>query len=173
MTDDSELLILGRVSAAHGVKGWVKIRPFGDDAASWREISVWHLAATEKGPWQQRETAECKAQGEGLLLRFVGVADRAEAESLKGYLLAAPRHSLPPTADNEFYWADLIGLEVVNSKGASLGRVAECIAGSAHTVLRVTDDDNETERLLPFVDAVVHEVDLAARRMRVDWEADW
>ncbi|MDR2365573.1 MAG: ribosome maturation factor RimM [Zoogloeaceae bacterium] len=171
MTDD--LLILGRVSAAYGLKGWVKVQPFGDDAAGWRKISAWYLAATEKGPWRQWKAEECRMRGEWLLLRFAGVADRAGAEGLQGCLLAAPRRSLPPTAENEFYWADLIGLEAINGKGVKLGRVVECIAGGAQTVLRVRDDGSETERLLPFVDAVVHEVDLAARRMRVDWEADW
>ncbi|MDR1349352.1 MAG: ribosome maturation factor RimM [Zoogloeaceae bacterium] len=173
MTDDSKLLILGRVRAAYGVKGWVKAQTFGDDAASWRKISVWRLAATENGPWRQREAEECKAQGKDLLIRFADVTDRAGAESLQGCWLAAPRDALPPTDANEFYWDDLIGLKVLNNAGASLGQVAGCIASSAHTVLRVLDDDGETERLLPFVGAVVHEVDLAAGRMRVDWEADW
>ncbi|MDR0737037.1 MAG: ribosome maturation factor RimM [Zoogloeaceae bacterium] len=171
MTEDSRLLILGRVRAAHGVKGWVKAQIFGEDAAGWRKISAWHLAATENGPWRRQEAEECKAQGEDLLIRFAGVADRAGAESLKGCWLAAPRHALPPTAADEFYWADLIGLEVVNDKGARLGRVVGCIASSAHTVLRV--QDGETERLLPFVAAVAREVDLAAGWMRVVWEADW
>jgi 16S rRNA processing protein RimM len=171
MMENSRLLVLGRVSAAYGVKGWVKAQAFGDDAASWRHISEWHLAATENGPWQLTKTEECKAHGEGLLIRFAGVADRAEAENLKGYWLAAPRHALPPTAADEFYWDDLIGLEVMNGKDVNLGRVVGCIASSAHTVLRV--QDGETERLLPFVAAIVHTVDPVAGCIRVDWEADW
>ncbi|MDR2625201.1 MAG: ribosome maturation factor RimM [Zoogloeaceae bacterium] len=171
MTEDARLLVLGRVRAAYGVKGWVKAQVFGDDAANWRDISTWHLSATENGPWRQQEAEECKARGEELLIRFAGVTDRAEAENLKGCWLAAPRHALPPTAADEFYWDDLIGLAVRNGKDVHLGRVTGCIASSAHTVLRV--QDGETERLLPFVAAIVREVDPAAGWMRVDWEADW
>ncbi|MDR0673801.1 MAG: ribosome maturation factor RimM [Zoogloeaceae bacterium] len=171
MTEDSRLLILGRVSAAYGVKGWVKAQAFGDDAAHWRDIPEWHLAPTENGPWRQQETEECKEHGEGLLIRFAGVTDRSKAETLKGCWLAAPRHALPPTAADEFYWADLIGLDVMNDKGENLGRVAGCIASGAQTVLRVRD--GETERLLPFVAAIVHEVDPVAGRMRVNWGVGW
>jgi 16S rRNA processing protein RimM len=171
MNDDARLVILGRVGAAYGVRGWVKAHPFVDDAAHFRQIPVWHLAKAENGPWRQREVAECKAQDKSVLLRFADISDRSGAEALKGSLLAVPRHELPPTAANEFYWDDLIGMTLFNRADETLGQVAGCIVGSAHTILRVRD--GETERLLPFVEAIVLEVDLAARRMRVDWEKDW
>jgi 16S rRNA processing protein RimM len=79
---------------------------------------------------------------------------------------------LPPVAKDEFYWADLIGLDVVNTNDQSLGQVLGLIETSANDVLRV-GDGSEKERLLPFVAAVVLDVDLSARRVRVDWEMDW
>ncbi|MDR2614033.1 MAG: ribosome maturation factor RimM, partial [Candidatus Accumulibacter sp.] len=82
-----------------------------------------------------------------------------------------PREELPATEAGEYYWDDLVGLEVVNAQERPLGRVAGLIGTAANDVLRV--ESGEGERLLPFVDAVVREVDVPAGRIRVDWEADW
>ena len=101
-----------------------------------------------------------------------GVSDRTAAEQMRGVFVGAPRSALPATRKDEYYWADLIGLEVVNQHEQSLGKVLGLIETPANDVLRVGDGEN-TERLLPFVAAVVVDVDLSARRVRVDWEADW
>ena len=87
-------------------------------------------------------------------------------------LVGVPREELPPTAKDEYYWTDLIGLAVVNGKDQSLGNVLGLIETPGNAVLRVGDGEG-SERLLPFVDAVVVAVDLSARRIRVDWETDW
>ena len=85
--------------------------------------------------------------------------------------MAVPRESLPPTRENEFYQADLIGLEVRNMDDERLGTVAELYSNGAHDVMRVSGD--EGERLLPFIDQVVREVDICAGRILVDWGKDW
>jgi 16S rRNA processing protein RimM len=172
---DAEILVLGRIVGAYGVKGWVRIRAFGDDPESWQDMPVWHVATTENGPWQCREAAECKAHGDGLVVRFAGVADRNGAESLQGLWIGVPRDALPPPAENEFYWDDLIGLTVINDAGETLGVVDSLLETGAHDVLRVvqTSEDAETERLVPFVDAVVRSVDLEKRQILVVWELDW
>jgi len=82
-----------------------------------------------------------------------------------------PRAALPAPAPGEFYWADLVGLEVVNAAGEALGRVQGVFSTGANDVLRV--GAGKGERLLPFVAAVVKKVDLAARRIEVDWGLDW
>jgi 16S rRNA processing protein RimM len=79
---------------------------------------------------------------------------------------------LPPTEQDEFYWTDLIGLQVVNRQGERLGKVVELISTGAHEVLRVLSEAG-TERLLPFIEQVVEEVDLENRIVRVAWELDW
>jgi 16S rRNA processing protein RimM len=85
--------------------------------------------------------------------------------------VAVPRESLPPTRENEFYQADLIGLEVRNMDGERLGTVAGMFSNGAHDVMRLAGD--EGERLLPFIEQVVREVDIGAGRIRVDWGKDW
>lgn len=135
-------------------------------------MPVWWLAPAAAGPWQERRLARLKQHGEGLVAAFADVSDRGAAEALKGWWIGAPREALPATSENEFYWADLIGLTVVNTAGDVLGTVAGLIETGAHDVLRVVDAEHH-ERLLPFVAAVVLEVDREARCMRVEWGLDW
>ncbi len=169
------MIVLGRITAPFGIRGWVKIQIFGDDPQAWAQMPRWWLGAkehAEDAAWQARRLAECKLHGKGLVARFEGIEDCNSAEQLVRLYVGAPREALPKTAQNEFYWADLVGLDVVNQAGVRLGRVAELVRTGAHEVLDVRDED-DSRRLLPFVAAVVKEVDLAGRRIRVDWERDW
>ncbi len=167
------MVVLGRITGAFGIRGWVRVHPFGDDPESWAEMASWWLSTDPDGSdWVARDLLEAKWHGDGLVAHLKGVEDRTAAEALRGYFVAAPREALPESGEDEFYWADLVGLEVVNLAGESLGRVEEVLQGVAHDVLRVKDGAG-TERLLPFVEAVVKEVDKEAGRLVVEWGADW
>lgn len=138
---------------------------------AWAQMPVWWMAR-EGEPWREVGLKCLKMHGDGLVVALEGVADRTAAEALKGVLVGAPRNSLPATGEDEFYWGDLLGLAVVNSAGERLGKVAGLIETGANDVLRVVADD-ESERLLPFVAAVVLEVDKEAGLIRVEWGSDW
>jgi 16S rRNA processing protein RimM len=169
------MIVLGRISAPFGVRGWVRVRVFGDDPQAWADMPRWWLGSEEQsadGDWQARQIAECKPHGKGLAVRFEGVEDRDAADRLSGLYVGAPREALPKTAEDEFYWTELVGLDVVNEAGVPLGRVAGLVRTGAHEVLDVRDEAGK-QRLLPFVSAVIKEVDLAARRIRADWGHDW
>lgn len=168
------MIVLGRIVAPFGVQGWVKIQPFGDDPQAWRKMPHWWLSADDKAApqaWRQVALNACRVHGKSLVAALQDVSDRDAANALSGHYLAAPRAALPPPAEDEFYWADLIGLAVENTAGTALGTVSGLLATGAHDVLQVRD--GETERLIPFVAAYVLEVDSAAGCIRVDWEADW
>ncbi|HEY6898829.1 MAG TPA: ribosome maturation factor RimM [Rhodocyclaceae bacterium] len=166
------MVVLGRIVAPYGVAGWVHIHPFGDDPDAWRSMAQWWLARDAEGTeWQPYRLLGFKAHGDSWVARFEEVADRAGAEALKGMYLAAPREALPQPAENEYYWADLIGLAVINEADESLGTVESLIETGANHVLVVRD--GEQQRLLPYVDQVVKEVSLAERRIKVDWGLDW
>ena len=109
---------------------------------------------------------------DSLIAELDCIPDRNASETMQGVLVGVPREALPATAKNEYYWADLIGLEVVNTRDQVLGPVLGLIETPGNDVLRIGDGEG-VERLLPFVAAVVLDVDLAARRIRVDWETDW
>ena len=134
-------------------------------------MPVWWIAR-EGEPWRECKLNGLKVRANGVVVLLDGVADRTSAEAMKGVLVGAPREALPAPDTDEFYWADLIGLEVINSADELLGRVAGLIETGASDVLRVVADD-ETERLLPFVSAVVLAVDKKAGCIRVEWGSDW
>ena len=105
------------------------------------------------------------------MARLEGCTERDAALALKGSEVAVKREALPKSANNEFYWADLVGLKVVNVQDQALGVLAELFDNGAHAVMRVVD--GETERLLPFVEQVVRQVDTVQGRIRVEWGLDW
>ena len=144
---------------------------FADDPLAWGSMPVWWVGK-EGGPWRECGLKGLKEHGEGLVALLDGVPDRTAAETMRGFLVGAPRAALPKTEDDEFYWADLIGLEVINTVGERLGRVAGLIETGANAVLRVVGDDGG-ERLLPFVAAVVLAVEKEAGLIRVEWGSDW
>lgn len=165
------MVVLGRLVSPYGVNGWMRLHPFGDDPLDWAEMPVWWLAQ-EGEPWREVKLKGLRTHGEGIVALFDGVNDRNGAEALKGTYVAAPREALPKPEKDEFYWGDLIGLKVVNTSDEQLGEVAGLLETGAHDVLRVVDAEG-TERLLPFVGAVVLKVEKSAGLIRVEWGSDW
>jgi len=166
-----DIVVLGRLADPYGIKGWLRLHPFGDDPLAWADMPVWWVAK-EGEPWRECKLKSLKTHGNGIVVLLEGIADRTAAESAKGLLVGAPRDALPTTGKDEFYWADLIGLDVVNTADQHLGKVAGLIETGANDVLRVVADD-ESERLLPFVSAVVLAVEKEAGLIRVEWGSDW
>lgn len=172
--EPADIVVLGKIVGAYGLRGAVKVHPFADDPQAWAKLPNWWVGreglAAES--WRPTRLLRCKVSGEQLVAELECLADRDASEAAKGMLVGVPRAALPPAAKDEYYWADLIGLEVRNRADLSLGRVLGLIETPANAVLRVGDGE-QREQLLPFVAAVVLDVDLAAKTMRVDWEADW
>lgn len=171
------MIVLGRIIAPYGVKGWLRLHPFGDDPERWQEIQRWWLGADDNdfSTWRAWPLQSMRLQGKGWVVKLTGVDDRNGAEQLVGQYVGAPRTALPATAQDEFYWADLVGLAVVNERQEALGHVAELIESGAHAVMVVKAGEGRdvVERLLPFVGPVVKDVDVPAGVIRVDWERDW
>lgn len=173
------MIVLGRLAAPFGVQGWLRLHAFGDDPQSWRSIERWQVsddADAPDGHWKTLVLKDFKLQGNGPVVKFDGCDDRSAAEKLVGLYVAVPRDELPDTDDDEYYWGDLLGLEVVNLEGERLGRVDRLLETGANAVLVVVDAsmaDKPVERLIPFVSAVVKEVDREAAVVRVEWNAQW
>lgn len=165
------MVVLGRLAEPYGLRGWLKLHVFADDPLAWAEMPTWWMAR-EGEPWREVGLKSLKSHGDGVVVLLEGVDDRTAAEAMKGVLVGVPHHALPLTEENEFYWADLIGLEVVNTAGERLGKVAGLLETGANSVLRVASEENP-ERLLPFVASVVLAVDKEAGLIRVEWGLDW
>jgi 16S rRNA processing protein RimM len=170
----ADLVLVGHVLGAWRLDGSVKVAPYSSDASALLGTREWWFDVD--GAMRSFDVRNAKAHGSTVTARLVGIADRDAAESLKGARISVPRRAFPATDDNEFYWVDLIGLAVVNVAGEPLGEVAELTDNGAHQnlVVRATGNDGKTvERLIPFVEAFVPTVDLAAGRIVVDWQADY
>ncbi len=100
-----------------------------------------------------------------------GTTTRNQAECFRGWIIYARREDFPPARDDEYYWVDLIGCTVLNREGMHLGTVSGLLDNGAQAVLQLhtADPGKHHERLIPFVDAYIVEVDLAARRIVADW----
>lgn len=173
--EPADLIELGVIGEAYGVHGWVKVFPHaqaGLSGSALLDARRWWLV---RGDVRRSVAVEAsKVHIHAVVAQLAGCADRTAAEALKGFRVYARRADFGQPAENEYYWVDLIGARVVNTAGASLGMVAGLLDNSAHAVLRVTPDEADAaERLIPFVEAYVREVDLAQAKIVVDWELDY
>ena len=181
---------VGRIVDAWGLKGWIKVRPFAADPQALFSSRRWFVLPSEKaGPVRPVAGAtipsllkitQVKDHGDVVVALAQEVPDRSAAEALRGARVFIGRASFPTPDPDEFYWVDLIGLNVVNRGGETLGTVAGLIDTGPHSVLRVTPEvvpagvsAQEAERLIPFVGAYVDEVSLERRLITVDWSLDY
>lgn len=162
------MIVMGHVLAPYGVRGWIKIQPFTEAVDGLLSYRHWWFARNED--WQLRKVVEGRAQGASLVARLEGCEDRDQAVALRGLQVAVPRSELPPPANGEYYWCDLIGLAVENTEGEKFGQVEEVLATGANDVLVVRGD---RERLIPFIESVVVGVEFENSRVVVDWGADY
>jgi len=173
-----DLAQVGFVFGAYGVAGWVRIRPFSEDADALLAVKTWWI---DKPGLHDVDVKQCKLHGGDVVAQLVGVTDRNVAEALKGAAVSIPRSRFPALSDDEFYWAELIGLDVENLQGEHLGTVTDMMSNGPQSILRIqpapTPDANPEvaaqERLIPFVDAFIIKVDKAAKKITVDWGLDY
>ena len=166
--DAPDMVVMGRVAGAFGVKGWIKVQPYTESTDGLLDYPVWWLA--RDGKWDAGKVVEGTVHGRALIVKLEGCDDRDAAARLRGSEVAVPRSELPANAEGEYYWSELIGLNVVSRDGAALGRVTGLLETGANPVLVVGGD---RERLIPFVEAVVVSVDVAGGRLTVDWGTDF
>ncbi len=193
MTEKSPLSTVGRVGSVHGVKGWVKIHSFTSPQEKLLEYRPW-LLKTRHGI-KEIEVLDSKVQGNGIIALFAGYEDREIAKSLATLEIAVDSALFPALANNEYYWHQLEGLQVVSVYDGSehrLGRVTKLMETGANDVLvvkgkaeelaedpSVQETNNEEksidsrERLIPYIDSVVLSVNLDQKQIVVDWDPEF
>jgi 16S rRNA processing protein RimM len=172
---------VGAIVDAYGLKGWVKVAAHAQAGRGGDALLAAKRWWLEKG--HERKSAPvvlAKTHGDAVVAQLGGTDDRDAALALRGHRVYVSRDEFPALEADEFYWVDLLGLEVVNEGGEVLGKVASMIDNGAHSVLQVeypsTGKDGKPvtgERLIPFVGVYVKSVDQAAKRIVVDWQADY
>jgi 16S rRNA processing protein RimM len=155
-------ILLGRIAAAHGVRGEVLIKPFTERP---RDIAAYGPLDDGRGRTLQIEAV--RVTPKGVVAAIAGIGDRNAAEALKGTPLYVDRDCLPAPDEGQFYHADLIGLAAVDPGGRPLGEVVAVHNHGAGDILEVRLAETGRSELVAFTDAFVPEVDLAGRRVVV------
>ena len=171
---------VGRIADAWGVKGWFKVLPHSSNPEALFSSKRWYLQPSERGAKTFNGTVllpirQAKDHSDSVVAWAQGIDDRNGAEALRGARIFVPRSSFPSTSDDEYYWVDLIGLSVFNREGVALGQVRELMSTGPQAVLVLAyeQDGKAQERMIPFVSAFVDKVDLAEKRITVDWQPDY
>jgi 16S rRNA processing protein RimM len=167
------MVVMGRVVAPYGVYGWLKVVPDTEALDGLFDYDHWWLG--KGSDWREYKVETAKVHNDVLLVKLVGINDRDAAFACKGKQVAVPRDQLPEPDENEYYWSDLIGLAVKNKVGIDFGNIIDVFETGANDVLVVNKHGalKSEEKLLPFIAAVVLEVDLEAKTMLVDWDEDF
>ncbi|HYQ73214.1 MAG TPA: ribosome maturation factor RimM [Gammaproteobacteria bacterium] len=162
-------LVMGRIAAPYGVKGWVRVVTFTETAENLLSYSPWYLRRDAQ--WREVRVLDGREHGKGLVVQLEGIGDRDAAAAMSGTDVGVYRSQLPPPDADEYYWSDLTGLQVFTTEDRLLGVVDHLIATGANDVLVIR---GEREYLVPFVRGqVIKSIDLAAGVMRVDWDPDF
>ncbi len=176
----ADAIEVGRILDAWGVKGWFKVLPYSANPEALFSSKRWYLLPTEKGIKTfdgvgKLVIKEAKVHSDTVVACVHEINDRSSANSLRGSRIFIARSSFPTAKKDEFYWIDLLGLEVINREGEKLGTVHDLLSTGPQTVLVIDDlrDGKVIERMIPFVAIYIDDVDLTARRILVDWQADY
>lgn len=161
-------VIIGRLNGLYGVRGALKVFSYTEPRAAICDYGEWLL--WNSGQWQPYNVADGRRHGKTVVARLAGVEDRSAAARLLGADIGIRRETLPEPEPGRYYWADLVGCEVVTVSGQRLGHTKRLFGTVNNDVLVVA---GERERLLPFIDAVIRRVDLAGGVITVDWDPDF
>lgn len=176
MSSQTDNVLLGCIGAPYGIKGWVKITTYTESPTSIFDYSPWQLVAN--GKVQDVEVAQWRQHGKGVIARFKHIEDRDDAARLTGQEIYVNEEQLADLGDDDFYWRELIGMEVKNVKGYHFGHVDALMETGSNDVLQVKanarDGFGKKERLIPLVDGdVIKNIDRETRLIEVDWEPDF
>ena len=169
-----DLIVLGKIFSVHGVRGEVKVYSFTDPLDNVLDYHRWTLRRDNEV--KQVEVISGRVHGKVLVAKLKGLDDRDVARTYAGFEICVPRSELPELSDDEFYWYQLEGLNVINHDGQLLGRIDHLLETGANDVMVVkpcAGSLDDRERLLPYTEQCVLSIDLDAGEMRVDWDADF
>lgn len=190
-----DLVELGRIVSAFGVRGWVKLKPHSSQPDVLLQARRWWLlppvapassSSVRSAGWRGVEVASSRVHSDHLIAQFKGVDGRDASEALRGHSVWVSRAQFPKADQEEYYWVDLIGCELYGEQEGDpvlMGIVREVSDNGAHAVLHVehamppaaagAKPRKPDITLVPFVHAHVRGVDIAARRIDTDWPADF
>jgi len=174
----SSYITLGEISGVLGVKGWVKVFSHTDPRVKITEYDQWFLRKKDQD-WYSLKVLNGRKQGKNIVAQLEGINTREQAEALKGVQIAIQERQLEVLPENEYYWKDLIGLNVETTQGIDLGKIDWIFNTGSNDVLTIKevsrkDNKKRVERLLPFLmDDVVISINIKDNLMVVDWDPEF
>lgn len=169
MTDTQQRVAMGYIKGVFGIKGWVKISANTEYSDSLLDYPEWLLSKDGKTVSVTLEGG--KIANNELQVKFEGINDRDSAFALRGYTIEIPRSEFAPTEEDEYYWADLVGMTVTNTEGIVLGKVKNLMETGANDVLVIEGEHGQI--LIPFVSQYIGQVDSQARNITAEWGLDY
>jgi len=164
-----EFVCVGKVSGIFGVKGWIKVYSYTETRENILTYSPWTLTKGKES--KEVQVIDGRRHGKTVVARLEGINDRDDAAELNGWEIFIHADQLPKAKQGEYYWADLVGLQVKTVEGTDLGIVQQMLETGANDVVVVL---GERERLIPFLQGqTIIKIDLLAGEMLVDWDADF
>ncbi|MFM9834895.1 MAG: ribosome maturation factor RimM [Methylophilaceae bacterium] len=172
-TEAKDLVVMGRIVAPYGVFGWLKIIPDTEVFDTLLDYKTWWIGKDTE--WRELKLESAKIHNDVLLVKLNGIDERDGAFACKGKQVAVPRASLPALENEEYYWSDLIGLDVKNLQDVEFGNITDVLETGANDVIVVSGQDakGKRERLIPFTAQTILDVSLEKQTMLVDWDADF
>ena len=173
MSKQDEKIVMGKFGATYGIRGWLKVFSYTDNAESIFDYSPWYV--NQKGTWVEFKVESWKRHNKGMVCKLEGFEVREDAHLLTNFEIAIDPASLPELSEEEFYWRELFGMQVVTTQGYDLGVVTDMLETGSNDVLvikaNLKDAFGQKERLVPYLEEqVIKKVDREAQRIEVDWD---
>ncbi|MEZ9907077.1 ribosome maturation factor RimM [Vibrio sp. 10N.261.51.A3] len=173
MSEQNNRIVMGKLGSTYGIRGWLKVFSYTDNAESIFDYSPWYLNL--KGKWVEYKVESWKRHGQGYVCKLAGLDVREDAQLMTNFEIAIAPASLPELSEDEFYWRELFGMQVFTTKGYDLGEVTDLLETGSNDVLvikaNLKDAFGQKERLVPYLEEqVIKKVDREARRIEVDWD---
>ncbi len=168
------LIQIATLKKPYGIRGWLWVFSLTDNRADIFKMDRWYMK-TASG-FKPLTVSDWRQQGAGLVASFKEIPDRNMAETMNGVSVWVDKSNLPTLSDDEYYWSDLVGLTVINEEGENLGVIKEMFETSAHEIISVKptpDSVDDEERLIPWHNDIVLNVDLETSIMLVAWGKDY
>jgi 16S rRNA processing protein RimM len=164
-----EIVVMGKVLVPYGVNGWLKVYSYTEKIESFLKYKKLFFSKDQEN-WLEINVKDIKLHGKTIIASFLEIANRTQAESFKDYLIGVRKNLLPKLKEDQYYWSDLIGCEVLNLENISFGLVDTFIKTGANDVIVVK---NDKERLIPYTKETVLKVDAINGKIIVDWDEDF
>lgn len=166
---DDKFIIVGQLGKTYGVHGWVKVNSFTNPIDNLLDYDPWFYQQNNK--WTELPVTEAQLQGNSIVAHIEGYNTPEAARALTGIEIAVQRSQLPALAKDEYFWCDLVGLQVVTTKGVQLGKVNRLFHTGANDILVI---EGKKEHLIPYIkNHFVLNVDIPKQTMIVDWDPEF